>query len=619
MLIGSMLAEGGLTSFGTVAVEEIQFVNGNGAKINALLYVPKNIAAIAPAPAVVACHGYSASNDAQELHAIELSRRGFVVMAIDAYAHGLTRFPNMEFDRPVNDIGIYSALQYLGRLPFVDKDRLGLTGHSMGGSGIRFAALRAFEEKQRDSSVAVPRAILITSNSFVLVKELDDDPMNAYPVNYGVSFSEYDEFASIMWGVAKGRDYKTTAQFSKGMGFDGAEYGKFYAYGNSTPLSRNEAIAAANRGTLRAGFTIPHAHSSMTFSNKSAAISLRFFDVTLAGGKLEGQIPYTNQIWRWKNVGGGVNLAGFLLLIFSLGLFLLTRPFFKTIVHPEPESLTTISTAKDTVIYAIFYAAALLAPALLYVWAIGVPIYAPFAGMTIPVIFKVNRYFQLPTANGLVFLHLVLTVFYIALFAVIYFGLAKKKGATLASTGLHVTRQEFGKSLLLAALVFLSGYLAVTLCAYFFHVDVGFFKFVFKPLPDFKWSHFLRYLPFFFEYYLVTGVLLNAVTRINKQKEWLNTALIVFANVGGLALHQIYDYVTLGITGLRGVPMVPGTVFPNALSGILMYGLLFILPVIALIARIFYKKTGRVWVGSMLNALVVTFYLACTATVGFVQ
>ena len=114
MLIGSAIAEGGLTSFGAVDVEEIQFVNGNGANITALLYVPKNIAAIAPVPAVVACHGYSASNDAQELHAIELSRRGFVVMAIDAYAHGLTQFPNMEFDRPVNDTGMYAALQYLG-------------------------------------------------------------------------------------------------------------------------------------------------------------------------------------------------------------------------------------------------------------------------------------------------------------------------------------------------------------------------------------------------------------------------------------------------------------------------------------------------------------------------
>jgi hypothetical protein len=540
-------------------------------------------------------------------------------MAIDAYSHGLTQAPNKEFDLPVNDLGIYSALQYLGRLPFVDRDRLGLTGHSMGGGGIRFAALRAFEEKKRDSSVAVPKAILITSNSFAIVKELDDDPINAWPVNYAVSFSEYDEFVSIMWGVAKGKDYKTSPAFIKGMGFDGAEYGNFYAYGNSTPLSRDEAVAAANRWTLRAGFTIPHAHSSMTFSNKSTAIALRYFDITLAGGKLEGQIPYTNQVWRWKNVGGGVNLVGFLLLIFSLGLFLLNRPFFKTIVHPEPESLTTIVTAKDKVIYAIFYVVALFAPAFLYVWAVGVPIYLPYIpGFIIPVIFKVNRYFQLPTANGLVFLHLVLTVFYIALFAVIYFGLAKKKGATLASTGLKVTRQEFGKSLLLAVLVFLFGYFAVSLCTYFFHVDVGFFKFVFKPMPDFKWSYFLRYLPFFFEYYLVTGVLLNAVTRINKQKEWLNTALIVFANVGGLALHQIYNYVTLGITGLQGIPIVPGTPLPNALSGILMYGLLFILPVIALIARVFYKKTGRVWVGSILNALVVTFYLACGATVAFI-
>jgi hypothetical protein len=239
--------------------------------------------------------------------------------------------------------------------------------------------------------------------------------------------------------------------------------------------------------------------------------------------------------------------------------------------------------------------------------------------MFVPSILSPNRYFQLPTVNGVVFLHLVLTAFFIVLFAVIYFGFAKKKGGSLASTGLQITKSELGKSLLLGFVVFLLVYLAVSVCTYFFHVDVGFFKFTFKPMPDFKWSHFLRYLPFFFEYYLAAGVLLNAVTRINKQKEWLNTALIVFISGGGLALHQIYDYGTLGLTGLRGVPTVPGTGMPNTLSGIFMFGLLFIVPITGLVARVFYKKTGRVWVGSILNALLVTFYVTCTATVAMIR
>jgi hypothetical protein len=368
----------------------------------------------------------------------------------------------MEFDRPVNDTGMYAALQYLGRLPFVDKDRLGLTGHSAGGEATRQTVIRAFQEKEKDSSVVVPKAALITSNSFKVDPDMDDDPVNAYPVNYAVSFGQYDESSGLFWGVVKGKDYKTSPAFIKGMGFDGAEYGNFYVYGNSTPLGRNEAIAAANQRTLRAGFTIPHTHSIMTFSNKSAAIALRYFDITLADGRLEGQISYTNQVWRWKNVGGGISLVGFILLFFSLALFLLNRPFFKTIVHPEPESLTTISTAKDKVIYVIFYVVALLAPALLYVWAVGLPIYLPFYPMFVPSILSPNRYFQLPTVNGVVFLHLVLTAFFIVLFLLIYFGLAKKKGGTLASTGLQITKPELGKSLLLGVVVFLLVYFAVS-------------------------------------------------------------------------------------------------------------------------------------------------------------
>jgi hypothetical protein len=44
------------------------------------------------------------------------------------------------------------------------------------------------------------------------------------------------------------------------------------------------------------------------------------------------------------------------------------------------------------------------------------------------------------------------------------------------------------------------------------------------------------------------------------------------------------------LTGIRGVLMAPGTQWPNSLSGILFFGLLFILPVAAIVSRIYYRK-----------------------------
>ncbi|MDR0643619.1 MAG: alpha/beta fold hydrolase [Treponema sp.] len=617
MFIGSAIARGGQTAFGAVEVEEIQIINDNGATQHALLYLPENIGTIAPVPGVVAIHGYSANNEAMELHAIELARRGVAVLAIDAYDHGASEPPDPGINLPVDDLGAYSALQYLGRLSFVDRNNLGFIGHSMGCQVSQSASLRAYELRKTDPSVVVPRAVLLTSNSFKLNAE-GEEPINQYPINYAVASSDYDEFTILFWGVIKGTDFTKSPAFAKGMGFEGAQVGSFYAYGNSTPLNRTDAIAAARRGVLRASFSIPHTHSIMTFSKKAVRISLNFFDITLAGGALEGKIPYDNQLWRWKNVGGGLAIVGFFVFVISLALFLLKLPYFKTLIHPEPPSLTTVKSVKDRLIYVIFYIIMVGAPALLYVWCVGVTIYSTHLQWDFQGILRVNRYFQLPTLNGVVAMNLILSVFYAAFVVAVYYVFAKKQGATWESAGLRVSRGELGKSLLLAVIVFFAGYVAVSVFNYFFKVDFGFWKFIVRVMPSYKWSHFLRYLPFYFVYFVVTGVLVNAVTRINNQKEWVNFALIIFATVGGLLIHQIYDYAVLSITGSRGVFWVPGSgkSMPNMISGIFLYGLLFVLPIIAVIARLFYKKTGRVWVGSFLNALLITFYGVCTAMIG---
>ena len=44
--------------------------------------------------------------------------------------------------------------------------------------------------------------------------------------------------------------------------------------------------------------------------------------------------------------------------------------------------------------------------------------------------------------------------------------------------------------------------------------------------------------------------------------------------------------------------------FPTALAGIMLFGLLFILPITAVISRVCYKKTGSAWLGGFLTAFV---------------
>src|SRR6185312_11745847 len=127
-----MLA-GGLLAFlvqtaGGVRVLDVRFAGTGGTPMSALLFIPSNATPKTPAPGVLAVHGYFNSRETQADFAIEFARRGYVVLALDQTGHGYSAPPAF-----VNAFGGPDGLRYLRSLDFVDKDNIGLEGHSMGG------------------------------------------------------------------------------------------------------------------------------------------------------------------------------------------------------------------------------------------------------------------------------------------------------------------------------------------------------------------------------------------------------------------------------------------------------------------------------------------------------
>ena len=131
---GSYLASRIQTADG-VRVEDIRFTGTGGTKMSALLYVPANATARTPAPGVLAVHGLINSREMQDGFAIEFARRGYVVLALDQTGHGYSAPPAF-----ANKWGGPDGLAYLRSLPFVDKNNIGLEGHSLGGAAVLSAA-----------------------------------------------------------------------------------------------------------------------------------------------------------------------------------------------------------------------------------------------------------------------------------------------------------------------------------------------------------------------------------------------------------------------------------------------------------------------------------------------
>ena len=144
MLAGSLLAGWVQTGAGAAKIREIRFYGSYNGYYSAYLFVPHGVTADNPAPAVLAAHGFNNSKEYMTNTALELARRGYVVLAMDLDNHGLSdksNAPKAPMGQPSpNGIGSADGLLYLHSLDIVDPNNVGMIGMSMGGMAIDAAA-----------------------------------------------------------------------------------------------------------------------------------------------------------------------------------------------------------------------------------------------------------------------------------------------------------------------------------------------------------------------------------------------------------------------------------------------------------------------------------------------
>jgi pimeloyl-ACP methyl ester carboxylesterase len=230
-LFGLMLVLGGswqasrIQTSGGIAIHDIRFRSPAGTAMSALLYVPPGATSARPVPGILAVHGYINSRETQDGFAIEFARRGYVVLALDQTGHGYSGGAAFS-----EGFGGPAGLACLRGLPMVDKENIGLEGHSMGGWTVLAAA------------AAMPnayRAMVLEGSSTGKPFAADGTP--AWPRNLALVFSRFDEFSKIMWGVDRAQDVasspKLQAVFASPAIVPGTIYGSI-ADGTARRLSQ---------------------------------------------------------------------------------------------------------------------------------------------------------------------------------------------------------------------------------------------------------------------------------------------------------------------------------------------------------------------------------------------
>jgi hypothetical protein len=95
LLIGSVyLAAQTQQDFGNVEVSNVCYPNFNGIPIRAKLLRPRVASKDNPLPGAIYIHGYQNNRETGDAYCLELARRGFVVLNIDAIGRGNSGMPN---------------------------------------------------------------------------------------------------------------------------------------------------------------------------------------------------------------------------------------------------------------------------------------------------------------------------------------------------------------------------------------------------------------------------------------------------------------------------------------------------------------------------------------------
>jgi len=576
------------TDFGKVEVTFVKIQAPDGHFVTGRLYRPKYATEQNPLPAVVTVHGGNNDKDTQAPAAIELSRRGFVVLAADADGHGDNTAP---FDPALfltgqSMLGIDYAFDYVSSLPYVDPARVGLTGHSLGGM---MATLTALARPQHAAVVPQDACsggdIAALHNYMCVMAAWESDPAT---------------------GRADESFY--TPGFYEPYGFTGPieanhQYGSF-ADGTAFEISINKTT-----------------HPGMPPSHQMVTALLDWMRQSLKAGVIDSQwIPPMQHTYVWNDIFMGLALLAALGSTIPLTNLLLMIPFFAPVAQPLPKRY--FAKPRDW-------------------WRMAL-INALIAGITYPFLTQTGWFGTIGGAfqkafpflnmlhpNGILVWMVGNAIILVILFYFWYRKHSRENGITMYDMGASFDEQRMkfdwgilGKTLLLAVLLVVWLYILVAISQALLGVE---FRVEYPTLKTFptgaRFGQFLIYfVPVLIFMLLNNGVFLFGEARQQEYeserktlvmwwlKNWvasLSVLALVLAiqNVPIMFFNTNYGFDLIGLTSWSA-SIGAGAEWMMA---IVLWYLIPLFTVLLFFMTWFFRRSGRIYLGSAFVALVVTW------------
>ena len=605
------------------------------------IYKPDSASETDKAPAVLLLHGYQNDHETCAAYAIELSRRGYVVMALDEYGHGssnvgllergyvdhkvtvnygndsaedgtfvdisgpdryrlMMNFSNLSFfddhyskDSHGNAItdsscGGIAAYRYLSELPYVDSKKMALSGHSMGTwSSWTVAAAYA-------GTPIEPVATVLQCGE--LFRESVYDNAITFR-NVLLLQAKYDEFSYF-------RDYAPVVSDDLLKTPLRCEFLKTSA----DKAAWNTTYGNFSDGTARRIELLYTNHRLTTHNARGLSVALDWFDQA-SGHK--SSLPYSDLIAmnkEWFTLGA---MLLTLLAMFPLMSYLLQKDMFIDLVQPVPDeaSLMTKKSWKRGALFTVFIA------------GLSFPFMTQLGHGLLPL---PENVFRMTIGNGFLswygFLIIVMAISnLISLIIRKKKGLGRNafiKGFAGAYDQVHIDWVLFCKALILSVILTGMVYLVNFIFSLIFDLDLRIIWPFFRPFTLARFLQFLVYIPFFVLFYMMNNSKIFAVfrTRSSYRKglfafmgDWFKN---FFLMAGGILIIVLLEYIPFFLNISPGADLLFGSTFGGPFMSLLI---LFVPQVLffSLIGTVCYRKTHNVFTGAFIIAI-----LACWIVTG---
>lgn len=395
IVLGSLLAGMFNTSFYKVNVKEISFKADHGT-LNGLLYMPKGAGPDDPRPVIVTTHGYLNTKEMQDAPAIEMSRRGYIVLALDMYDHGDSRWDgDIKVGEQFSTFWIFSqfdAAKYMYEQDYTKKDEngnayLAVSGHSMGG----FSTLLAMYMDEMNSLQAGHRMIYTGISvgadfSYAAAVAPQDQLMAAYgDRTVGMIAGHYDEFffnksdeektaaEKEIVGTVMRKDFAKTlsgrAFLGLGEGAEEAKQGQYYTVDSGDVKVEDQVVRPSQTGE-RIIYTPNQTHPWNHFSPETTGYLIDFYTHAFEGvtspNQVDANLSSDSQIWWLKEAFNFVAMIGFFLMIVPMSVLLLRLPFLNKSITAVTAPLARPIRGGQKAAYWIAVVFSALIPAILF-------------------------------------------------------------------------------------------------------------------------------------------------------------------------------------------------------------------------------------------------------------